>query len=313
MTSLFFSYSHKDEGLRDELEVHLAMLKREGVIDVWHDRKIPVGNEFDRSISDQLETADVILLLVSPDFLASSYCYDIEVRRAMERHEAGSARVVPVILRPCDWHGTPFAKLLAAPKDGKPVTKWADRDEAFLDVVRQIRAALDGRKPVPKKPPSSVPSPMRAIVRSSNLRLKKEFTEADEARFLDDAFDYIARFFENSLAELQDRNSGIETRFKMIDGHAFSALIYRNGKAVARGGLRNASGRRFMGGITFSTDDSAPENSCQESLMVEAGDQALFLTASFGAVFRGGSDAKKHMTMEGAAEYYWKLLIDPLQ
>ena len=312
MASLFFSYSHKDEALRDELEVHLAMLKREGVIEAWHDRQIPAGDEFDNSISEQLESADVILLLVSPDFLASRYCYDVEVRRAMERHASSSARVIPVILRTSDWHGAPFAKLLAAPKDGKPVTKWPDRDEAFVDVVRQIRAALGGKKPTPPKAPAAVAPSPRAGARSSNLRLKKEFTDADKERFVEDAFEYMARFFENSLEELQSRNPGIETRFKKIDARAFSAVIYRNGKAVSRCGIRNASGRRFLDGIIYSPDDSAPENSCQESLSVKAGDQALFLTASFGAAF-SRMDQEKHMTMEGAAEYYWQLLISPLQ
>jgi hypothetical protein len=142
MATLFFSYSHKDELLRDELEVHLAMLKREGAIQAWHDRKIPAGDEIDRTINERINIADIILLLVSPDFLASPYCYDVELERALARHEAGEARVIPVILRPCDWHNTPFAKLLAAPQDGRPITRWADRDESFLDVVRQIRVAI---------------------------------------------------------------------------------------------------------------------------------------------------------------------------
>jgi len=142
MAKLFLSYSHKDEALRGELEVHLTMLQREGTITVWHDRKIDAGDVLDGAISAQLTSSDIILLLVSPDFLASSYCYDIELKQAMIRHEDGNARVIPVILRPCDWHYAPFSKLLAAPKDGKPITKWSNRDEAFLDVVRQIRRSV---------------------------------------------------------------------------------------------------------------------------------------------------------------------------
>jgi pimeloyl-ACP methyl ester carboxylesterase len=143
MATLFFSYSHKDESLRDQLAVHLAMLKRQGLIEAWHDRRIRAGDEFDRTIDEWLERADVILLLVSPDFLASQYCYDVEVQRAMERHHQRAARVIPVILRPCDWKNALFAKLQAAPKDGKPVTSWANRDAAFLDIARQIRLALE--------------------------------------------------------------------------------------------------------------------------------------------------------------------------
>src|SRR3546814_935489 len=99
MISVFVSYSHKDESLREELETHLAMLKRRGVIDVWHDRRISPGTELDGAIDAALERAQAIILLVSPDFLASDYCYDREMKRAMERHEAGEARVLPVIDR----------------------------------------------------------------------------------------------------------------------------------------------------------------------------------------------------------------------
>jgi hypothetical protein len=312
MANLFISYSHKDEPLRDELEVHLAMLKREGAIEVWHDRRINAGDEFDASISGNLEAADVILLLVSPDFLASRYCYDVEVGRAMERHQSGAARVVPVILRPCDWHRTPFAKLLAAPRDGKPLTRWADRDEAFLDVVQHIRGGLGCKPPAPKSPATPASAIAKPVPRSSNLRLKKEFSEVDVDRFKDEAFDHMAVFFENSLQELQQRNSGIETRFKRIDAQTFSAAIYQNGKKVARCGIRNSSGR-FMGGITFSHDDSAPGNSCNENLSVEVGDQALSLHPTFGVSFGRNVSQKTNFTIDGAAEYYWEVFIHALQ
>jgi hypothetical protein len=140
---LFYSYSHRDEELREQLENHLAMLKREGVISGWHDRRISAGQEWDGEINEHLSSAEIILLLVSADFLASNYCYDIEVKRVMERHEAHEARVLPVILRPCDWHSAPFGKVQALPKDAKPVTRWDDRDEAFLDIARGIRIVAE--------------------------------------------------------------------------------------------------------------------------------------------------------------------------
>lgn len=310
MATLFISYSHKDEALRDELEVHLAMLKREGTIDVWHDRRITAGDEFDSEINASLETADVILLLVSPDFLASRYCFDVEVRRAMQRHEQGSARIIPIILRPSDWKNGPFAKLQAAPKDAKAVTKWPDRDEAFLDVVQQIRIAVGTRRRQPTQP-STLPPPVKTTPRSSNLRLKKEFTEADKDRFLDEAFEFVARFFEGSLDELSARNPGIETRFKRLDASAFSAVVYRSGKAVAQCGIRNGSATGFGSGLTYSQDKSAPQNAFNESLSVEATDQALVLTPMAFGFHHGARD--KHLTKEGAAEYFWAMLIEPLQ
>jgi hypothetical protein len=141
-SKVFFSYSHKDEELRDELEKHLSILKRQGVIAGWHDRKIGVGREWADEIDKHLNTADVILLLISADFMASDYCYDIEMKRALERHEAGEARVIPVILRPVDWRGAPFGKLQALPTDAQPVTKWSNRDEAFKNVAQGIRVAV---------------------------------------------------------------------------------------------------------------------------------------------------------------------------
>jgi hypothetical protein len=142
LVSLFYSYSHKDEALRDELATHLSLLRRQGVISGWHDRRIAAGTEWAGQIDQHLEAADVILLLVSADFLASDYCYDKEMKRALERHGAGTARVIPVILRPCDWQSAPFWKLQALPKDGKPVTTWGNRDEAFTDIARCIRNAV---------------------------------------------------------------------------------------------------------------------------------------------------------------------------
>jgi internalin A len=137
--SLFYSYSHKDEGLRDELDTHLKLLQRQGVISIWHDRKILAGEEWKDSINSNLDNADIILLLISADFVASDYCYEKEMKRAMERQESEQARVIPVILRACDWNSAPFGKLQALPKDAKPVTRWPDRDEAWNDVALGIR------------------------------------------------------------------------------------------------------------------------------------------------------------------------------
>src|SRR5262249_17076867 len=117
---VFYSYSHRDEEFRDELEKHLRQMKRDGLITGWHDRRIGAGMEWKSSIDEHLESAGVILLLISSDFLDSDYCYDVELKRAMERHEKGEARVIPVILRHCDWSSAAFAKLQALPKNAKP-------------------------------------------------------------------------------------------------------------------------------------------------------------------------------------------------
>jgi cellulose biosynthesis protein BcsQ len=143
---IFFSYAHADEALLDELEKHLSILRRQGVITGWHDRKIGAGMEWEGEIDTHLEIACVILLLISPDYLASDYFLGVEMKRALERHESGEARVIPVILRPVYWQDTPFAKLQALPTDAKPVSTWVNRDEAFLDIAKGIQAAVEERR-----------------------------------------------------------------------------------------------------------------------------------------------------------------------
>ena len=262
MSSLFFSYSHKDETLRDQLEVHLSMLKREGIISVWHDRRLLAGDELDSGISTSLEQADIVLTLISPDFLASEYCYSREMLRALERHNAGVTRVIPVILRPCDWQRSPFAKLLVAPTDGKPVTKWPDVDDAFLEVTKAIRKAAEqvggakrvGTSSVDSSKPQLNKSTKSEGPRSSNLRVRKTFTEHDQDVFLDESFEFLVRYFENSLEELKKRNPGHEAMFKRIDATKFSATVYRNGDALSRCQIR--LGEEFGKGITYSPGNS---------------------------------------------------------
>lgn len=135
---LFYSYSHKDAKLRDSLAAHLAILRRQRVISEWHDRKIPPGDEWEDQIDANLDRADLILLLVSSDFVASDYCWGREMKRALQRNRRGEARVVPVIIRPVNWGGAPFAKLQALPTGAKPVTVWSNRDSAWLNVAKGI-------------------------------------------------------------------------------------------------------------------------------------------------------------------------------
>ena len=139
------SYAREDEDLREKLEKQLAILRRQGLIETWHDRRIGAGTEWAGAIDRELEAADIVLLLVSADFLASDYINDIELQRAMERHEARTAKVIPVILRPCLWQRGDFAKLQALPRDGEPVisSKWPSQDAALANVAQGIAQAVE--------------------------------------------------------------------------------------------------------------------------------------------------------------------------
>lgn len=141
--SIFISYSHVDEAYKNKLEKHLSLMKRNNIITTWSDRKIIAGEEWDKRIKSELELSQIILLLVSVDFLDSDYCYDVEIKRAIERHEKGEAIVIPIILRKCDWQNTSFNKLQALPKDAKPVKSHEDEDDAFYSIAEGIKNSVN--------------------------------------------------------------------------------------------------------------------------------------------------------------------------
>ncbi len=151
---IFYSYSHKDERLRRKLEMHLSVLQQEGLIAEWQDRNINAGTEWKSEVDTHLNTAHIILLLISADFLASRYCYSVEMKRAIEKQEAGEAHVLPVILRPVDWKGAPFSHLQTLPTNGTPVTdrKWHNQDEAFANIAQGIRKVIEKQATKAHKP-----------------------------------------------------------------------------------------------------------------------------------------------------------------
>ena len=156
---VFISYAHKDRKLRDELAVHLGNLRHQHVISDWFDGDIIPGTEWEQDILEHLRTAKIILLLISAHFMASPFCWDIELKEAIARHEAKQARVIPIVLRPTDWKDAPFAKLQALPSLGKLVSRWQTHDDAFEDVIKGIRRAVEdlhaSASPKPLASPSS--------------------------------------------------------------------------------------------------------------------------------------------------------------
>jgi TIR domain len=329
--TLFFSYSHVDEVLRNQLEVHLSALKRQGLIATWHDRRIIAGTDVGDAIDANLDAAQIVLLLVSSDFINSDYCYEREMARAMERQESGDARVIPVILRPCDWHDLPFGKLLAAPRDGKPITTWTNIDEAFLDVERAIKGALKeldqkgklAQKKSVDKVAESSPAARRiwagpasesvAGVRSSNLRVKREFTDLERDQFRQEGFEFIARFFENSMEEVVKRNPGahLDQRFQKVNPMQFTAALYRDGQKVCKGSVSIAAGVMGRDSIEYVMDDNPRHGGMNEAVSVKADDQTLYFQA-LGMQSYGRSDKEK-LSAQGAAELFWDLFIQPLQ
>ena len=316
MANLFFSYSHKDEELRNELETHLALLNRQGVISSWHDRRITAGGDFDKAISSELESSQIILLLVSAHFLASDYCYEKEMTRAIEKHEERSAVVIPVILHPCDWHSAPFGHLRATPTDGKPVSMFANQHEAFAIVAKDVREAA---KVIPAsistlkdeqfsvKPKTVMPQEDR----SSNLRIKQKFDDHERDEFLENSYEYMARYFEGSLQELSVRNPQIKTRFKRLSETSFAAFIYDSGERVAECSVYYGEGTFGSPGIAYSNSSDAQRNSFNESLSVVDNGYSLQLKPLGMQIYDNRRD--EALSQQGAAEYYWSMFIRPLQ
>lgn len=321
MTSLVFSYSHADEALRNELEKHLSPLKRMGKITTWHDRRIILGQEFENQIDHYFSQADIILLLVSSDFIASDYCYQVEMTNALERHNRGEAVVIPVILRECAWKMLPFGRILAATVDGKPIDKFASHDEGYVQVVDAVSRAIANLEA--KKPQQIVhaPAPANPMLqatdtvftpRSSNLSLPKRFTDLDKDRACRDGFEYVARYFEGSLTELKKRHAGLEVDFNKRDADAFTCAVYMGGSKVGQCAIWRNSGRNMgMGDIGYS-QDGVIGNAYNESLTIGDNGQILGFRPLMG-VYGAGSSREALLTNEGMAEHLWDMFFEPIK
>jgi hypothetical protein len=165
---IFVSYSHVDSAVRDKLEVHLAALKRDGVV-TWYDGDMQAGDALDTEIARALRQSHLFVALLSPDYLASHYCWKLEYQRAMGRRARGTLRVVAVVVRPCDWKATTAAGFKLLPTDGKPISRWRSQDQALLDVTQGIRKVVQAiRKEAlaPRARAAKVGSPAGAPARA---------------------------------------------------------------------------------------------------------------------------------------------------
>ncbi|MEO5990178.1 MAG: toll/interleukin-1 receptor domain-containing protein [Ferruginibacter sp.] len=318
MINLFFSYSHKDESLRNELEKHLSILKRNGVISSWHDRCILPGAGIDEEISMNIQKADIILLLVSSDFLSSDYCYDNEMNYALQKSAKNEVKVLPVILRPCDWKDSKFGKLLAIPTDGKPVVKFPTLDDAFVNIVEHIKRVAVSFVKINDQEINNVSKPIinESVqdLRSSNLRIQKTFTDNDKDLFLDNSFDYIANYLEGSLKQLKIRNPEIDYRFKRIDSQTFTTSLYLLGKIKSECMIYYGTGSFLPKSISYSRNISNAKSSYNENLSLDDDGYLLYLKPSgmsgFGSLL--SRTENKILTNEGAAELFWTIFIEPL-
>ena len=249
----FVSYSHRDEGTLERLKTHLSPLLREGRIEAWYDREIRAGEEIDGEISAQLESCDVFLLLISADFLKSDYCMETEMTRAMQRHDEGSARVIPIIVEDCYWKSSPFQKLKALPKDGKPISKWTNENTAYLNVVEEVVRILDDIGRTPAVSQSRAGGEAVAGTQPRKYRVQRHFDEIDRADFRDKAFEEVRNYFQKAAAEL-DALEELRGRFTTRSETKFSCTVVNWSRMrgnTAHITVRCSTGGHALGDISY--------------------------------------------------------------
>ena len=299
---VFISYSHRDQSVLERLRVHLSMLEREGDIEAWDDREIHAGDHIDETIADAHDTSVVFMPIVSPDFLASHYCYEKEMATALEKVDRGHMTIIPVIAEPCDWLASPLKKFKAVPKDGKPISEWTNANNAYLDIVQQLRrVAKEGardRTPLSISRPSAAPAP--------RVKIQRDFSSIDKGRFRDAAYQEIRSYFSASIEEFSQID-GLQGQFEDIDTNAFTCTIVNKSKRHSESYLtvrNDKGGQHALGDITCSFDAYAKPGSANEIISVAADEYDQFL--EFGMRGFGGSEGEHRLSAAQVADILWK-------
>jgi hypothetical protein len=301
----FLSYSHKDLWALERLHTHLSMLRREGKIEEWYDREILAGGDIDTEIATQFKVCELFLALMSPDFLASNYCYEKEMVRALQRHEEGTMRVIPIIIEPCDWQSSPLQRFKALPQDGKPVSDWTNKNNAFLDVVVQLRRVIDETVTAKSARGSNAHSERSNPTRT--YRIRKEFDEIDKADFRAAAFQVIRDYFRASITEI-DQIEGIRARFRDMSAQSFTCSVSNQGlsRGVAHLTVYAGSQRSGLGDIYYSYRENADPSTANGTFDIESDDYELFLKSHMGLMF--GDD--RRLSPQDAAEALWSEFLE---
>ena len=237
---VFFSYSHEDESLRDELAKHLKSLERQNKIEPWHDRKIDPGTDWRKELDGQLNSADIILLLVSPSFVHSDFCYCTELEQARNRHDAGEARIIPIFLRPLDLEaleGTPLQTLQGLPEPSKPITKWDNRDEAYVEVARGIRAVVKEiqQEKETRQAAQSQAAQSKDLMRQSARLPDDRYIEWNEMKGLSEAdvlIVTVTKIESHAVLQTFEQTTGRRATAQSIDNRLYFNLGEVNGAKV---------------------------------------------------------------------------------
>lgn len=302
----FISYCHHDKAALERLHVHLKNLTRGGHIETWYDRDILAGSDLNAEIERELESADIFLLLVSPDFIASDYCVEREMARALERHATGKARMVPIIVEECDWKAMgELRQLKAVPTDGKAISEWANANTAYLNVVQELRRIIDAEgQPAAAAKAAPEPAAMRPSL--PRYRAKRQFDQIDRADFRDAAFATIKNYFRRAAEEI-DSIEGLRSRFVERGTTSFGATVvngsHRNGTAHITVHCRDS--QVALGDIYYSFSENAGANTANGGFNVSADDYEQFLVQTMNMFGK----ADERLKPDRAAEVLWNEFI----
>ena len=304
----FISYSHRDAEALDRLHVHLANLRREGLIEAWYDRDILAGDNLDREIEKRLEASGLFLLLVTPDFLNSDYCVEREMARALERQANGEARVIAIITQPCEWKSTKLRALKVVPNDGRAISEWTNPNSAYLDVVQEIRRAIESDV-VSSVTDQIADAPHTPLGVQRRYRAKRDFDDIDKGEFREAAFAAIRDYFRAAAAEL-DSLDDFRGRFRELSATSFGCTIVNRARdrGTAHTIVRMRSGSRFaFGDISYSYGEDAAENTANGSFSIGNDEFELFLKGS--SFSFGGERDNERLSPQLVAEKLWEDLL----
>jgi hypothetical protein len=300
----FLSYSHADEKALERLHKHLAVLKREGTMLTWSDHEIRAGDLLNETISDQLEQSQIFIAMISPDYLASRYCYEKEFGRARELAVAGRMRIVPVILEPCDWLSSPFKDFAALPKDGQPISSFTNPNNAYLNVVTGLRRIIESAGEAAGAEGDGI-----ATSHARRPRIKQDFDSIQRAEYADQAFAVIREYFRASCAELAAIGGDLRAKFEDIDSTAFTCSVVN--RAKRQGGETHITFHNLksqnagFGDISYVNQRHAEKNTSNGTIRVANDDYQLFLAMNNYGTSRGADKAAP----EQVAETLWNEFV----
>tara|TARA_R110000787_G_scaffold72145_1_gene160905 strand:+ start:281 stop:1129 length:849 start_codon:yes stop_codon:yes gene_type:complete len=275
---------------------------------MWYDREILAGDVLDDEISRELEAADLFLLLVSPDFINSNYCVEREMRRALERHDAGEARIVPIIVEPCEWKEiSELRRLKAVPEDGDPISEWTNANNAYLNVVQEIRRIVDASETDAPKSNENDPAPAAPRRDVPRYRVQRDFDDIDRSEYRDTAFVTIKDYFRRATEEINAMD-GLRGRFVDRRANSFGSTVVNQGRQSGTAHItvhcRNSD--YALSDIYYSFNENAAENTANGGFNVSSDEYEQFLTVTM-SMFGNEPD---RLNPGQAAEYLWNQFIE---